>query len=312
MVPKPPLLSLEESKRNAARKKGPRRMTIAIGALCADGLIVAADTRVVMSDGATSIGVKVHTGMSNTCSWVIANATEDGNAANTLIPDIFSELEQDDPQSLPQAETNVRATMAKWVSQHPHGAPPVQLIMGISVDRPQHPIGRNGGGIELYFCEPPNTMVRKTALDDCRGYIAIGAGSVTTDPLYRMLFAGSASTRGRLLQVAYLMYRAKKDMASACGGTTNAVVLRCKHEFPVWVPNVNMAMAEHQGQIFDATLRQAAWGMIGDFPTESEPDYLNKFTGLYQVECPATSVPEGMRQTGMEGALNGTRKAAYS
>jgi hypothetical protein len=30
------------------------------------------------------------------------------------------------------------------------------------------------------------------------------------------------------------------------------------------------------------------------------------------VECPATSVPEGMRQTGMEGALNGTRKAAYS
>jgi hypothetical protein len=33
---------------------------------------------------------------------------------------------------------------------------------------------------------------------------------------------------------------------------------------------------------------------------------------LVILECPATSVPEGMRQTGMEGALNGTRKAAYS
>jgi hypothetical protein len=85
-----------------------KRMTIAIGALCSDGLIVAADTLVVMSDGATSIVVKVHTGMSPTSSFVIANATEDGNAANTLIPDIISELEQGDPQSLSDAEINVR------------------------------------------------------------------------------------------------------------------------------------------------------------------------------------------------------------
>lgn len=282
-MPKPYLSSWEESKKNAAKRKGPMRMTIAIGVLCADGLIVAADTRVVMSDGATSTGVKVHTGMSDTCSFVIANATDDGNAANTLIPDIISELEQGDPQSLPDAETNVRASMARWVSQHPHGAPPVQLIMGIYVDRPQYPIGRNGGGIELYFCEPPNTMVRKTALDDCRGYIAIGAGSVVTDPLYRSLFAGSASTRARLLEISYLMYRAKKDMASACGGQTNAVVLRSKHEIPVWVPPVNMAMAEHQGQLFDATLRQAAWGIIGNFPAESEPDYQTKLIELYDA-----------------------------
>jgi hypothetical protein len=266
-----------------ARKKGPMRMTIAIGALCSDGLIVAADTRVVMTDGATSVGVKMHTGMSSTCSFVIANATDDGNAANTLIPDIISELEQDDPQSLPLAEMNVRATMARWVSQHPHGAPPVQLIMGIYVNTPQSPIGRNGGGMELYFCEPPNTMVRKTALDDCRGYIAIGAGSIVTDPLYRMLFAGSASTRGRLLQISYLMYKAKKDMASACGGKTNAVLLRHNHEFPVWIDNIYMTIAERNGETFDMVLRQAAWGMIGDFQVESETDYLHKLAELYQA-----------------------------
>ena len=31
-----------------------------------------------------------------------------------------------------------------------------------------------------------------------------------------------------------------------------------------------------------------------------------------ELECLANSVPVGVRQTGMEGALNGTRKAAYS
>ena len=33
---------------------------------------------------------------------------------------------------------------------------------------------------------------------------------------------------------------------------------------------------------------------------------------IEQVECPASFVPESMRQTGMEGALNGARKEAYS
>ena len=33
---------------------------------------------------------------------------------------------------------------------------------------------------------------------------------------------------------------------------------------------------------------------------------------LWRLECPANSVPVAVRQSGMEGALNGTRKAAYS
>ncbi|HEX4007728.1 MAG TPA: hypothetical protein VHX60_16255 [Acidobacteriaceae bacterium] len=271
---KPRILAPNYVKKNAARKKGPMRMTIAIGALCSEGLIVAADTRVVMSDGATSVGVKVHTGMSATCSFVIANATEDGNAANTLIPDIIGELEQRDPQSLTEAETNVRTTMTHWVSQHPHGAPAVQLIIGINVDRPVFPGGREGGGIELYFCEPPNTMVRKTALDDCRGYIAIGAGSVVTDPIFRSFFAAPAPTRQRLLQISYLMYRAKKDMASACGGTTNAVVLRRTHEFPIWISHFEMDHAENQGSIFDYVLRRAASEIVGILPSEGDHHYL--------------------------------------
>jgi len=34
------------------------------------------------------------------------------------------------------------------------------------------------------------------------------------------------------------------------------------------------------------------------------------FSTLLKVECPAAFVPESMRQTGMRGALNGTRKEA--
>jgi hypothetical protein len=39
---------------------------------------------------------------------------------------------------------------------------------------------------------------------------------------------------------------------------------------------------------------------------------LSPFLRRTGVECPANSVPAGVRQTGMEGALNGTRKAAQS
>ena len=177
-MPRPHVPDLVTKK--AARKKEPMRMTIAIGTLCSDGLIVAADTRVVMSDGATSEGIKVHTGVSAACSFVIANATDDGNAANTLIPDIINELkEEEDLHSLTGVEANMRGTMAKWTSQHPHGAPAVQLIMGVYVNHPSNPVEpKNGGGLALYFCEPPNTMVHKGEFDNSRGYIAIGAGSV--------------------------------------------------------------------------------------------------------------------------------------
>ncbi len=237
-------------------------MTIAIGRLCTEGLIIAADTRVVMSDGATSDAVKVHTDISPTGQFVIANATGDGNAANTLIPDILDELKRDDPQTLGAVETNVRATMARWVSQHPHGAPSIQMIFGAYVDRVVSPDRRSGGGIGLYFCEPPNTMVKKEVVDDSRGYIAVGLGASITDPIFRLLFFAPDSFRTTLLQISYLMYHAKKDMASGCGGYTNAVFLKYGHRFPVWIDRACMTIAEQTGDYLDIYLRQTAWSVV--------------------------------------------------
>jgi hypothetical protein len=259
------------------------RMTIAMGALCSGGVIVAADTLIVMSDGATSKATKVLVGKSNTCSFAIANATEDGNAANTLIPEIQRELEQDDPGTLLDVETNVKATMAKWVSQYPHGnAPPIQMVMGVYVDRIALPQPKTGGGVALYYCEPPNTMVAKELLDDCRGYHAIGLGSVVTDPLYRTLFAGPATTRTRLLEISYLMYRAKKDMASGCGGDTNAVLVRRKNEFPFWINNLEMRLAEKHGEWLDRALSNAARGMI-EATGRNAPADLREFSSVFKA-----------------------------
>ncbi|MGA7315070.1 MAG: di-heme-cytochrome C peroxidase [Silvibacterium sp.] len=38
----------------------------------------------------------------------------------------------------------------------------------------------------------------------------------------------------------------------------------------------------------------------------------NSYPYTWTVECPANSVPEGVRQTGMEGAINGARQEAQS
>jgi hypothetical protein len=257
MVPRPPF-SIKPK-----RLLGGKLMTIAIGALCAEGVIVAADTRIVGTDGSTSVGVKVRSEMSNTGCYAIANATNDGNAANTLVPDILDDLKRGDPQNFYDLETNVRATMSTWAAQHPHGtAPSVQLILGAYIDQLVLPDLRAGGGSALYYCETPNTMVRKEPTDDSRGYVAIGVGATITDPIYRTLFYGSAPLRDRLIQIGYMMYRAKKDMGAFCGGITNAVLVKHKHEFPQWIDNHLIGFAESSGLTIDGIMRSAVEALI--------------------------------------------------
>src|SRR6516162_9632019 len=85
-----------------------RRMTIALGALCAGGLIIAADTAIIADDGSKTYGLKVHQGMSKTGCYVIASATQDGNAAKTLTIQILDELEEQDPKTLARVEKIVQ------------------------------------------------------------------------------------------------------------------------------------------------------------------------------------------------------------
>src|ERR1035437_11022378 len=82
-------------------------MTIAIGALCQDGLIVAADTRIVCSDGSTYDACKVSEAVTNHGAFVIANSADDGNAATTLVSQIMADFKSIDPKTLMEAEDTV-------------------------------------------------------------------------------------------------------------------------------------------------------------------------------------------------------------
>lgn len=230
-------------------------MTIALGVLCGGGLIVAADTRIVSADGATHDAMKVHSTMTASGSYVIANSTTDGNAANTLIPQIVRDLDQIDPKTLEEVEETLTNRMTRWAAVFAT-APMIQMVVGAFVNSVAH------GGLGLYFCEPPNTVTRHTWSDDSKGYVSVGTGATATDPLYRSLFSSMTSPRTRLLQISYLMYRAKKDYASFCGGKTNAVLLKAEHCPPIYITPFDMNLAEEMGYDFDFALRATASGIV--------------------------------------------------
>jgi hypothetical protein len=114
-------------------------------------------------------------------------------------------------------------------------------------------------------------------LDDSRGYLAIGTGAAVTDPLYRMLFPGFASTPMRLMQICYLMYHAKKDSAF-CGGSTNAVVLK-NSGIPIWVTPLDTEEAEHFGGRMDWLFA----GMAGAIMRPSGDECVSGFNDLAEI-----------------------------
>jgi hypothetical protein len=232
-------------------------MTIALGSLCAGGLIVAADTAIVLSDGSKAYGMKVQTKTSATGCYVLANCSEDGNAANTLGEQILTALEGEDPQTLSKAEKVVTKTMTQWSCAYMTGHPATQLVFGVFINKPENFWQNTGGGLGLYFCEPPNTILRKQANDDSRGYTAIGTGSAVTDPLYKTLFSNLNSASGRLRDIAYLMYRAKRDNAY-CDGYTTAVLLKNEYTDPIRITPLDMQVAENTSNLLDFVLRPCA------------------------------------------------------
>ncbi|MGO8719051.1 MAG: hypothetical protein ACLQMO_07510 [Acidobacteriaceae bacterium] len=232
-------------------------MTIAIGMLCDEGLIISADTQIGMTDGSTHQGTKVHQAIADTGVYVVANATEDGNAANTLIPDILTDLQNQDPKDFANVERIVRSSMSEWADQYRQGNPYIQILLGVSLNRPRQTNVRAGGGVRLYNCEPPNTMVPVDRDDSSGGYMAIGAGASITDPIFRTLFGTACSLNIALHQVAYLMYRAKKDASSSCGGNTDAILIKNDFSLPLCVRRTDMELAEMHGNAFEHVLRMA-------------------------------------------------------
>ena len=230
------------------------KMTIGIGMLCEGGAVIAADTRAVYSDGSTSNIRKIRTATSSNAAYAAAFASEDVSATETLLSDIFSDLKQNSTTILAECENTVRAQMIKWDASHPHGAPGTEFIFAATLPTEY----------ALYHCKPPNSMNRKT-------YFAVGQGAAITDPIRNIFFRGRRGPRTTLQEVAYLMFRAKTDYGSACGGNTIAVFLKSSppsvHEISVH----SMSVAERSSAWIDDALQDTMGALLsGALPASTK------------------------------------------
>lgn len=247
------------------------RMTIGIGMLCTHGAIIAADTRIAQGDGSTHLAQKVHSVKSANGAFVIAYAAEDANATRTLRDDLFEDLVAGDPCTLRETEEIVRPRMARWAAAYTHHLPEMELILGASTPAPWVPEREKRGGVGLYFCQPPNTMLLKHFLEpDTSTYIAIGGGAAITDPVYKSLFGGMTNPKECLKQVAYLLYRAKKDQGQFCGGYSTAFFLRENGPAAFEVHAAYMDKAENAGMMLDQGLKLACSALQASSFAESE------------------------------------------
>jgi 20S proteasome alpha/beta subunit len=217
-------------------------MTIALGLVFQDGIMVAADTNEVLSDGSKRQTNKVRATETAYGCFGIAHASEDGNAAKTLVSHIISDLEGNKVSSWPYFESLIADRMSQWASVH-QKPPSTQLVIGGCL---------RGFGMALYFCEPPNSVVLQQS-----SYLAVGSGASVTDPLYKTLFYSLATPlQARLVQLAYLMYRAKEDNA-LCGGKTIAVIVSSRDDLAFnWIPPTSMEKAETTVKVLDYFLKK--------------------------------------------------------
>src|SRR5579863_1022947 len=235
IAPKP----LHRPAKLPARK--PNRMTIAIGMLCEGGLAIAADTQATNADGTTYDRAKVKAQKTAKGLFAAAFSGEDLNATEMLINDLLIDLNLLDPQSIFGVEDAIRNRMLQWSAIFQ--AKDERLYTGFVLGARVAGNSVNPSKLALYFCEPPGKVFRQT-MEDTKGYVAVGAGCVVTDPLFRTLFGQSVSPRVCLGQLSYLMYRAKKDCRGACGGGTDAVLIMEDHEDPLWIEQPLMKQAE--------------------------------------------------------------------
>jgi 20S proteasome alpha/beta subunit len=218
-------------------------MTIALGMLCGGGVIIAADRRRSLEDGTATLVNKIHKSDGDNIGFAIADASNDANAAGTLVRKIASRLAN--ANNWIDIEPLVSGAMTEWYVPFTQ-APTVYLILAIVL---------KGFGVQLYLCEPPNSVVPKP-----EGYAAAGLGAAVTDPLNNTLFNPAPQSRHPqmvLRQIVYLMYRAKKDN-TFCGGPTDAVYIDSVKGTVEWVDAFNMRDAERASFQLDIILNAQA------------------------------------------------------
>ena len=245
-------------------------MTIALGLLCEGGVIVAADTQVMDMSGATTQNSKIVHFVSNNGAFAIANASEDAYAAATMISKIKVALEGTAFKSWTDVEDVISYEMSDF--SQPFSSPPQhQLIVAGFVENL---------GTALYFCEPPKTVVPKMR----EQYISAGAGFSVADPLKRTLFTYTSHFSPQLVlrQIAYLMYRTKKDLASYCGGDTVAFYICADGRDPEMVRIEDFRAAEKEAHQLDMLLQFTAKTALGCFNQDLKTDSGNVALSISQ------------------------------
>jgi hypothetical protein len=167
-----------------------------------------------------------------------------------------------------EEERDIKDVMTVWHNSYgAQQAPNLQFIVGIV-----------SGNLErILLCEPPATVLESHP-------VAIGRGARAVEPLLHQdgLIPHSASMRATLLRLAFLMYRAKKDEGSACGGDTHAAVIPKGGMFFL-VPKEEMAAAEKLAGEIDQLMLSAARMITKDLSaTSADSNSLETLSGQYK------------------------------
>ena len=232
-------------------------MTLAIGMICENGLMLATDTRLSYEGGAISHANKLTGFCTKMATYAIAHSSTDANAASSLMSEIQVKLEKADPKNNAVLEAAIKDVLQKWYVPVYDNRPTVGLLIGACIQgMPER------DRFLLYACEPPITVTRIYM-----PYKAIGKGWEVSDPIYEWFKTESSpKPHACLCQISYMMYRAKKTFPGWIGGDTDVAFLTEPLTVPYWIDRFDMGKAEAYGAIFDATIADVATVITGNVP----------------------------------------------
>jgi hypothetical protein len=198
-------------------------MTLAIGTYFfgeVGGMIVCADTNVVFGDDNVITGEKISAVELGNASFVIANAGNDADAGNMLSAEILEEISKrnaDPKKDRFKFESTIKKVMKAWHSGYTQAEPPptIEFILATTVGL-QCP--------RLYYCKAPNTVTLK------HDSFALGCGSRIVDPLLPEVLIGRCPLIPTILQISYLMHRAKRQDRNLKDSGTDMIVVSTRGE----------------------------------------------------------------------------------
>lgn len=227
-------------------------MTLALGMLCEDGLILAADTRISYDDGSVTDAIKLKVFESGSGVYATAQSSQDNHAADSLVAELKANVLKEPPNSLVDFVTIAKKTMGEWYVPVYDNRPIVQLLVVLFI----------ADEYGFYFCEPPNTV---TFIRD--QYKAIGDARVITDPIYAWFGSGPlVAPHAALCRASYMMHKAKKLHPFTVGGETDTALLMRGSNKPLLIKRLDMKDAEGRGETLDGILARFAAIIMGDCP----------------------------------------------